>query len=79
MMKVLFHTDLEVVNNMNKIDVYWGFIIGIIIASAVFIGLHIKSIKYYPQAIDVYQGETTLKYTVIDGVVIDSTVVWKSL
>lgn len=64
---------------MNKIDVYWGFVIGIIVASVVFIGLHIKSIKYYPQAIDVYQGETTLKYTVIDGVVTDSTVVWKSL
>ena len=77
MKKVLFHLDLVV--NMNKMDVYWGFVIGMIIASAVFIGLHIKSIKYYPQAIDVYQGETTLKYTVIDGVVTDSTVVWKPL
>ena len=77
MKKVLFHLDLVV--NMNKIDVYWGFVIGMIIASAIFIGLHIKSIKYYPQAIDVYQGKTTLKYTVIDGVVTDSTVVWKPL
>lgn len=78
MKKVLFHLDL-VVNNMNKIDVYWGFVIGMIIASVVCIGLYIKSIKYYPQAIDVYQGETTLKYTVIDGIVTDSTVVWKTL
>lgn len=79
MKKVLFHTDLEVVNNMNKIDVYWGFVVGMIITSAIFIGLHTTAHNYYPQAIDVYQGKTTLKYTVIDGVVIDSTVVWKSL
>ena len=65
---------------MNKIDsAYWGFVVGMIIASAIFIGLHAILTKNYPQAIDVYQGETTLKYTVIDGVVTDSTVVWKSL
>jgi hypothetical protein len=65
---------------MNKIDAsYYGFVVGVIIASAAIIGLHIKHTKDYPQAIDVYQGETTLKYTVIDGVVIDSTVVWKPL
>lgn len=27
--------------------------------------------------IDVYQGKTTLKYEIIDGVKVDSTVVWK--
>lgn len=83
MKKVLFHLDLvvnKILNNMSRTDVaYWGFIVGLIIGSAAFIGLHIKCTKDYPQAIDVYQGETTLKYTVIDGVVIDSTVVWKSL
>lgn len=79
MMKVLFHIDLEVVNNMNKMDIYWGFVVGMIITSTVFIGLHIKSYKDYPQAIDVYQGKTTLKYTVIDGIVTDSIVVWKPL
>lgn len=26
---------------------------------------------------DVYQGKTTLKYEVVDGVKVDSTVVWK--
>lgn len=26
---------------------------------------------------DVYQGNTTLQYTIVDGVVTDSTVVWK--
>ena len=67
-------------NNMNKLNAaYWGFVVGMIIASAIFIGLHAKLVNDYPQAIDVYQGKTTLKYTVIDGIVTDSTVVWKSL
>jgi hypothetical protein len=26
---------------------------------------------------DVYKGKTTLEYTVVDGVKVDSTVVWK--
>lgn len=30
-----------------------------------------------PTAMDVYQGKTTLKYTVIDSVKVDSTVIWK--
>ena len=30
-----------------------------------------------PAAIDVYQGKTTLEYTIRDGVKIDSIVVWK--
>lgn len=30
-----------------------------------------------PKAIDVYQGKTTLEYTVRNGEVIDSVVVWK--
>ena len=65
---------------MSKINPgYCGFVIGMIITSVVFIVLYLKSYKYYPQAIDVYQGKTTLKYTIIDGVVTDSTVVWKSL
>ena len=31
-----------------------------------------------PQAMDVYQGKTTLEYTIVDSVKIDSCVVWKS-
>jgi hypothetical protein len=31
----------------------------------------------YPQAIDVYQGKTTLEYTIKDGEIIDSVVVFK--
>ena len=67
-------------NNMNKLNnAYWTFVVGMIIASAIFIGLHAILVNDYPQAIDVYQGKTTLKYTVIDGIVTDSTVVWKPL
>ena len=32
----------------------------------------------YPQAIDVYQGKTTLEYTIRDGEVVDSVVVFKN-
>lgn len=30
-----------------------------------------------PEAMDVYQGKTTLKYTIVDGEKVDSIVVWK--
>lgn len=30
-----------------------------------------------PKAMDVYQGKTTLEYTIRDGVKVDSVVVWK--
>lgn len=33
--------------------------------------------KPYPKAIDVYQGKTTLEYTIRDGVKVDSIVVFK--
>lgn len=29
-------------------------------------------------AMDVYQGKTTLEYTIVDGVKVDSCVIWKS-
>lgn len=31
----------------------------------------------YPQAMDVYQGKTTLEYTIRDGEITDSVVVFK--
>ena len=31
----------------------------------------------YPTAIDVYQGKTTLKYITVDGIKVDSIVVFK--
>ena len=30
-----------------------------------------------PSAMDVYQGKTTLEYTIVDGVKVDSVVVFK--
>ena len=31
-----------------------------------------------PQAIEVYQGKTTLEYKIVDGEIVDSCVVWKN-
>ena len=36
-----------------------------------------EEMKQYPSAMDVYQGKTTLQYTIIDDVKIDSVVVFK--
>lgn len=32
----------------------------------------------YPQAIDVYQGKTAIEYTIRDGEIVDSVVVFKN-
>ena len=37
----------------------------------------LRQINKLPSAMDVYQGKTTLQYTIIDGVKIDSVVVFK--
>lgn len=37
----------------------------------------LKQINELPSAMDVYQGKTALQYTVVDGVKIDSVVVFK--
>lgn len=37
----------------------------------------LKQINELPSAMDVYQGKTTLQYTVVGGVKIDSVVVFK--
>lgn len=35
------------------------------------------AMRKVPTAMDVYQGKTTLQYTIVDGVTIDSVVVFK--
>lgn len=40
--------------------------------------LDINLIGPKPEAMDVYQGKTTLEYKVVDGEIVDSCVVWKS-
>lgn len=37
----------------------------------------LEKINEQPSAMDVYQGKTALQYTVVDGVKIDSVVVFK--
>ena len=59
---------------------FFGFICGFSIFA--FIALEILCINKivsepHPKAIDVYQGKTTLEYTIVDGVKVDSIVVFK--
>lgn len=56
---------------MGKFDwFYVGVLVGILLMAIV-----ISIISITPM--DVYQGKTTLKYEVVDGVKVDSVVVWK--
>lgn len=53
------------------------FVIGYIVGGLIgMFALH-NCISDIPTAIDVYQNKTTLKYTIVDGEKIDSTVIWK--
>lgn len=45
-----------------------------IAAILIYIGITISNT---PEAMDVYQGKTSLKYTIVDGEKVDSVVVWK--
>lgn len=59
----------------------WGVLCGFAIFA--FIVLEILCIddivsKPQPRAMDVYQGKTTIEYTIRDGVKVDSVVIWKS-
>ena len=47
-----------------------GMLFGVLVITIV-----VSMISISPM--DVYQGKTTLKYEVVDGVVVDSVVVWK--
>lgn len=61
---------------MNENSVSAFFCVGLIccIIGAIFAN---KTRDKYPQAIDVYQDKTTLEYTVRDGEIIGSIVVFK--
>lgn len=57
--------------NMKKVDAFFiGVVVGVVLMAIV---LNIITIS----PMDVYQGKTTLKYEVVDGVKVDSTVIWK--
>lgn len=62
---------------MDKTDAFfYGVFTGIFLLTII-IGL-INTWKPTPKAMDVYQGKTTLEYKVVDGVKIDSIVIWKN-
>lgn len=57
-----------------------GFLLGIVLTIFCVIEIGIVSniiAEPKPKAMDVYQGKTTIEYTIRDGVKTDSVVVWK--
>ena len=64
--------------NKNNMDI--GVFLGVVITILCVIETGIVSDivgKTKPSALDVYQGKTTIEYTIRDGVKVDSVVVWK--
>lgn len=56
--------------------IFCGWLIGVLfILEIIFMCESIS--ESHPTAMDVYQGKTTIEYTIRDGVKIDSVVVWK--
>lgn len=51
----------------------------LILISSFFLGFYIGATECNnPKAIEVYQGKTTLEYKIIDGIKIDSVVIYKN-
>lgn len=59
----------------NQVCAFLGFIFVLCLFICVFAISEYFSPSINPM--DVYRGKTTLKYEIIDGVKVDSTVVWK--
>lgn len=55
--------------------VFLGFLLALCLFICVFVISEYSSPSINPM--DVYRGKTTLKYEIIDGVKVDSTVIWK--
>lgn len=58
-----------------------GAVLGIIVATLLCLEgiiLYFIHNDSYPTAMDVYQGKTTLEYKVVDGVKVDSVVIFKN-
>ena len=56
--------------------IWCGWLIGVLFILEI-ICISESTSEPCPNAMDVYQGKTTLEYTIRDGEVIDSIVVWK--
>lgn len=54
-----------------------GVIISILVLIESVLIIHIND-DPYPTAMDVYQGKTTIEYKVVDGVKVDSVVIFKN-
>lgn len=68
----LIHIDKE---NDSYAHAFMGWVMGISICS--FFYFLCSTICPLMTAMDVYRGKTTLKYEIVDGVKVDSIVVWK--
>lgn len=71
---------INFLNNRSCGDFDTGVLLGVVllIFGVIEIGIVSNIIaEPKPKAMDVYQGKTTLEYTIRDGEVIDSVVVWK--
>jgi Na+/proline symporter len=66
-----------IVKNENTKEIAIMLSIGLIVGLIVAIPVIISYAEEEPTALDVYQGKTTLKYTVVDSVITDSTVVFR--
>jgi len=70
----------DFINTCDRGDMSCGLFFGVLISILFAIEVGIVSdiiAEPKPKAMDVYQGKTTLEYTIRDGEVIDSVVVWK--
>lgn len=70
---------IEINNSKNAkfdVGVFFGIVLStLIVIEVVLLSSILKTPK--PTAMDVYQGKTTLEYTIRDGVKVDSIVVFK--
>lgn len=64
-------------DNVNKVRSLTWFS-AIFITFGVCFGIDFSDSRRNPNAIDVYQGKTTLEYTIRNGEIVDSVVVFKN-
>lgn len=65
-------------NGAFDIGIWFGILLTILCVIEVSIVSNIIE-EPQPKAMDVYQGKTTIEYTIRDGEVIDSVVIWKEV
>ena len=70
----------DFINTCDRGDMSCGLFFGVLISFLFVIEVGIVSDiigEPKPTAMDVYQGKTTIEYTIRDGIKVDSVVVWK--